>query len=61
MGLPGGGGKPDIPAPAKVAPRRVEPDLDRARARRDIRRQQRSLATRPLGEPTLKKQTLGGA
>lgn len=62
MGFGGGGGKPDIPAPAKRAPTKVEPNLDEARAKSDIKkRQRRSLATqRPmLSEAKVKQTTLG--
>ena len=63
MSIFGGGGGSSIPAPAPVkrAPVRVEPNLDRARAKMDIRsRQRRSLAVnRPLGEPTVRRITLG--
>ena len=60
MGLFGGGGSPDIPAPTRQAPTRVEPDLDRARARNDVRSRQRALAVaRPLGEPNIQTRTLG--
>ena len=57
----GGGGGSSIPAPVKRAPVRVEPNLDRARAKMDIRsRQRRSLAVnRPLGEPIVRRATLG--
>lgn len=59
-GLFGGGGEPDIPQATKKAPRRVEPDLDRARAKRDIRSKQKSLATsRPLDQANIKARTLG--
>jgi hypothetical protein len=56
----GFGGGSSMPAPSKPTPRKVEPLLDRARAKRDILgRQRRSLATRPLGEPNIKNVTLG--
>jgi len=60
-GLIGGGGDtPDIPAPSKPRPSKIEPDLDRARAKRDIRSRQRSLATsRPSGQAQTKEKTLG--
>lgn len=59
-GLFGGGGKPEIPAPSKPRPRKIEPDLDRARAKRDIRSRQKSLATsRPLGPAQTKQVKLG--
>lgn len=58
MGFPGGGG--DIPAPSKPRPRKVEPDLDRARSKRDIKSRQASFATKaPLGEARTKTVTLG--
>jgi hypothetical protein len=60
MGLFGGGGGSDIPAPTKQAPTRVEPDLDRARARNDVRSRQRAFAVqRPLGEANVMNRTLG--
>jgi len=59
-GLFGGGGSPDIPAPSKPRPTKVEPDLERARSKRDIKSRQKSLAARaPLGEARTKTSTLG--
>lgn len=59
-GLFGDGGGQEIPAPSKPRPRKIEPDLDRARAKRDVRSRQKSLATsRPLGQANIKTSTLG--
>ena len=64
-GLLGDGGKKSdisaIPSPSKPRPTRIEPDLERARKKKDIRsRQISSLATRaPLGEARTKSAVLG--
>ena len=60
-GLFGGGGGAKIPAPAKKSPVKVEPNLDRARAKLDVRSKQRqSLAVqRPMSDANVKRQTLG--
>lgn len=57
-----GGGKGSSPEAVKVAKpsaTKVEPDLVRARRKRDIKGKQRSLATRQLGEARVKEPRLG--
>ena len=58
-GLLGGGSPPKIKQ-VEPPPKKVEPDLDRARAAQDIKKRQRSLATRQgFGEENVRTASLG--